>query len=70
MSKNKTQSRRRLVSVAQAAEELGVCGRTIRNRISDGTITGYRLGPRLLRVDLDELDALLRPVATAPKRGA
>lgn len=68
MPKNKTQ--RRLVSIPQAAEEYGVCGKTIRRRISDGTITGYRMGPRLIRVDLDELDTLLRPMAAAGKRGA
>ena len=26
--------------------------------------SGYRFGPRMLRVDLDELDALMRPLAT------
>ncbi|AWG98707.1 helix-turn-helix transcriptional regulator [Rhodococcus ruber] len=60
-----SKSQRRLVSVPQAAEYAGVCSKTIRRRISDGTITGYRFGPRLIRVDLDEIDAVLRPLATA-----
>ena len=55
-------SRRRLVSLAQAADEYGVHPRTIRRRISDGTITGYKLG-RLIRVDLDEVAAAFRPMA-------
>ncbi len=58
-------SRRHLVSIAEAAQQIGVNPRTIRRRISDGTLTGYRMGPRLIRVDLAELDALLRPIPTA-----
>jgi excisionase family DNA binding protein len=44
----------RLVSLAEAAEHFHVSVRTLRRRIADGTITGYRVG-RLIRVDLDEL---------------
>lgn len=43
-----------LVSLADAAEHFHVSVKTLRRRISDGTITGYRVG-RLIRVDLDEL---------------
>jgi len=32
--------------------------RTIRYRIADGSLTGYRVGPRLIRVDLNEVEAL------------
>lgn len=42
------------VSLAVAAEGLGVSVKTIRRRISDGTVRGYRVG-RLIRVDMDEL---------------
>jgi excisionase family DNA binding protein len=56
---------RRLASIADAAEYTATCTRTIRRRIADGTLTGYRTGPKLLRVDLDEIDSkLLRPIAT------
>lgn len=58
-------ARRRLGSIADAAEFAGVNPKTIRRRIADGTLAGYRMGPRLIRVDLDELDALLHPIATA-----
>ncbi|GAT74054.1 excisionase family DNA binding domain-containing protein [Microbacterium sp. HM58-2] len=44
----------RLVSLAEAAVIFGVSVKTLRRRISDGTVHGYRLG-RLIRVDLDEL---------------
>lgn len=57
-------SPRRLVDIAAAADTYGVHPRTIRRRIADGTITGYRLaGSRVIRVDLEELDAtLLQPI--------
>lgn len=55
---------RRLASIPTAAEYAAVCTKTIRRRISDGSLTGYRMGPRVIRVDLDELDALLRPIPT------
>lgn len=43
-----------LVSLAEAAEHFGVSVKTLRRRISDGTIHGYRVG-RLIRVDMREL---------------
>ena len=43
-----------LVSLSVAAESLGVSVKTIRRRISDGTVRGYRVG-RLIRVDMDAL---------------
>ena len=45
----------RLVSLTEAACFLQCHPRTVRRRIDDGTITGYRFGPRLIRVDLNEL---------------
>ena len=58
-------AKRRLESIAGAAEYAGVHPRTIRRRIADGRLTGYRMGPRLIRVDLNELDAMLRPIPAA-----
>ena len=43
-----------LVSLNAAAERFDVSVKTLRRRIADGTITGYRLG-RLVRVDLDDV---------------
>jgi excisionase family DNA binding protein len=57
---------KRLASIDDAAEYGDVSTKTIRRRIADGTITGYRLGPRLLRVDLNEVDEkLLQCIPTA-----
>ncbi|GAA3022457.1 hypothetical protein GCM10010528_00680 [Gordonia defluvii] len=53
---------RRLTSVADAAESYGVSERTIRRYIANGTLTAYRFGPRMIRVDLDELDSTLVPM--------
>ena len=65
----RARTERRLVSTPQAADYAGVCTKTLRRRISDGTLAGYRFGPRVLRVDLDELDAALRPIPTAGRSG-
>jgi excisionase family DNA binding protein len=59
---------RRLVSLAEAAARVGCNSKTIRRRISDGSLTGFRLGPRMIRVDADELDSLMRRIPTAGTR--
>jgi excisionase family DNA binding protein len=50
-----------------AAERLSVSLRTIRRFITDGMLPGYRVGGprgRLLRVELTDVDALLRRIPT------
>lgn len=54
----------RYTSIQVAADYADVSVKTIRRWISRGTLTGYRIGPKLIRVDLNELDALLRPIPT------
>jgi excisionase family DNA binding protein len=56
---------RRWVSLTLGAEHIGVSEKTLRRMISQGRIRGYRVGPRLIRVDLNELDALASPIPTA-----
>ena len=55
----------RLVGTTEAAEYAGLCTRTLYRYIADGRITGYRLGPKLIKIDLDELDRIITPVAAA-----
>jgi excisionase family DNA binding protein len=55
--------RRILIDIPEAAEHLRVCTKTVRRFISDGKLTGYRVG-RLIRVDLAEVDALAAPIPT------
>jgi excisionase family DNA binding protein len=59
---------RRYASIKEAAACARCSPLTIRRRISDGTLTGYRFGPRILRVDLNELDAALRAIPTVGAR--
>lgn len=55
----------RLTSIASAAEYADVSARTIRRYISTGLIPGYRVGPRLVKVDLGDLDNLAQRIPTA-----
>ena len=58
-------SGRRLATLAKAAEFAAVSPKTIRRRIADGTLTGYRIGSRVIRIDLDEVETrLLRQIPT------
>lgn len=57
---------RRLASLDAAAEYIGVTTRTLRRWIADGDIVAYRLGRRIVRIDLDEVDdKLCKPVPNA-----
>ena len=56
--------KRELVSLAAAAEFAAVHPKTLRRMIARGQLTGYRLGERILRVDLAELDRVLAPIPT------
>jgi hypothetical protein len=60
-----SQPARRYAPIAAAAGHAAVSAKTIRRRIADGSLTGFRMGPRLLRVGLNELDTLLSPIPTA-----
>jgi excisionase family DNA binding protein len=56
---------RRLVGIHQAAEYADVHPITLRRWISAGRLPAYRVGPRLLKVDLNELEAMLHRIPTA-----
>ena len=57
---------RRLASLDATAKYVGVTDRTLRRWIADGDLTAYRLGRRVVRIDLDEVDqALCKPVPNA-----
>jgi len=58
---------RRYASVQTAAELLDVDPITVRRWISQGRITGYRVGARLIRVDLNEIEAeLVQEIPAGP----
>ena len=54
-------TRRRWASINDTAEHLDVTERTVRQMIADGRLTGYRLSPKFIRLDLDEVDAAMVP---------
>jgi excisionase family DNA binding protein len=54
---------RRYASLAKAAAYADCNERTLRRHIAKGELTGYRLG-RVIRIDLNELDAWMAPVPT------
>lgn len=60
---------RNLVSIQFAAEYYGVSQRTVRNWISDGLINGYEVGPRLIRLDFDEIENLPIRIRGEYRRG-
>jgi hypothetical protein len=53
-----------LVSVPVAAAHFHIHPDTVRRRISEGSLTAYRMGPRVLRVDLRELTGLFQAIPT------
>ena len=59
---------RRYITIAEAAENRQISDRTLRRLISDGELTGYRMGRsrRTIRVDLSEIDEQLTRATSAP----
>lgn len=55
---------RQFESLAQAAERTGLSTRTLRRRIADGRLTAYRAGPRIIRLDREDVDGLMTVVPT------
>jgi excisionase family DNA binding protein len=51
----------RLVTTKHAAAVCGVHPYTIRRWIAEGRLRGYRSGPKLIRVNLDDVAALIVP---------
>lgn len=53
------------VSLAEAADVASVSTRTIRRRISDGTIPAYHLGNGAIRLRLDDVLAAFKRIPSA-----
>jgi excisionase family DNA binding protein len=58
---------RRWMSLSEAANYTGLSTKTLRRRIEDGTLTGYRAGPREIRLDRNDIDAMFEPVETGDR---
>ena len=55
----------RLVGYKAGADYLALSLSTIRRMVSRGDLTAYRVGPKLLRLDADELDRVAHRIPTA-----
>lgn len=53
------------VTLAQAADILGQSVKTVRRRISDGTLPAYRVGPRSIRLRVEDLEISCRRIPSA-----
>lgn len=51
-----------MVSIAETADYLGICTKTVRRYIADGRLRAVRLGPRLIRVERSSVEELMRPI--------
>jgi excisionase family DNA binding protein len=54
-----------LISLRASAEYCDVDPRTVRRWIAAGRLNAYRVGPRLIKVDVAELDKIKQPVGGA-----
>lgn len=62
MSKNVATRSSDLTSIQRAAEYAGCNPKTLRRRIADGSLPAVRMGPRMIRVRLSDVEKLMRPV--------
>ncbi|WP_101469313.1 helix-turn-helix domain-containing protein [Nocardia fluminea] len=58
------------LSLVQAAARYGVSVDTLRRHIRAGRLPAVRIGPRLIRVAIADLDALALPVVDGGSAGA
>ncbi|MGI9155328.1 MAG: helix-turn-helix domain-containing protein [Marmoricola sp.] len=53
------------ISLEQAAEITEQSVKTLRRRVSDGSLPAYKFGPRNIRVRLEDLEASARRIPSA-----
>lgn len=51
-----------LITLTEAANELGCSSRTVRRYIADGRVEAVRVGHRMIRVNRRSLQAILAPM--------
>lgn len=61
MPKKHNERPSKLMTMADAAEFLAVSVDTVRRRVADGSIPGYRVG-RAIRVSADDVWTLAKPI--------
>ncbi len=53
------------ISIAQAADAMGVCDKTVRRHIAAGRLRAYRCGKKLIRVRIEDIERLMREIPSA-----
>jgi excisionase family DNA binding protein len=53
------------ISLKHAASAYGVSVDTMRRRVADGSLPAYRMGSRLIRVNVSDLERLFRRIPSA-----
>jgi excisionase family DNA binding protein len=57
-----------LLSIYEAAKNLGVSPKTVRRLVAAGGLTAYRVGPRLVRIKAADLELAQRRIPTVTKK--
>lgn len=52
----------RTIPLEEAAKACGVSNLTMRRWITEGRVRGYRLGSRLIRVEIEDINAMFEPL--------
>jgi excisionase family DNA binding protein len=55
------------LTLDQVAEELAMSKRAVRRLVSQGELKAYRIGQNVIRVDVDDIPAVLKPVTPSGK---
>ncbi len=50
---------RKWITIPEAAEHIGIHPRTLERMITAGELPGYKIGKKIVRVDLNEIDAAI-----------
>lgn len=52
----------RTMTLEEAANRYGITATSVRRWISNGRVRAYRFGPRLIRVEVSDLEAMFTPI--------
>lgn len=50
------------IDLPRAAQYLGVSVQSVRRRIAEGSLPAFRVGPKSIRVYVEDLEALKQPI--------
>ena len=66
---NTTQPKKHFLTIPQAGDYLGSSESTIRRMIASGELRAYRFGERNVRIDVEDIHAILKPVTSLEDLG-